>query len=216
MKITFLVVELGLLDAGVAVLAVIALLAVLRHKSHTRPEGHAGTPAVAPRPIPAGSTTPYPAQSDCIGSLIRELRKERGLSQSALARLICEPFQRIGDWERSERTPTWDQAVELGKAFQREPDAFYRSRKREPDAAAEPTVGAGTFSRPWPPNRIREWRGKRKLTLEELGDLVGLDGSYIGKMERGDSSPPIRCLIEIARALNCCPADLLPTFRPET
>lgn len=60
------------------------------------------------------------------------------------------------------------------------------------------------------PNRIREWRAKRRLTLEELGDLVNLDGSYIGKMERGDSSTTVDHLLQIARALNCHAADLLP------
>lgn len=60
------------------------------------------------------------------------------------------------------------------------------------------------------PNRIREWRNKRGLTLEALGDRVGLSGSYIAKLEKDDRNLSIARLRQIARALQCNAADLLP------
>lgn len=95
-----------------------------------------------------------------IGSLIRELRRERGLSQQALGHQIGEPYQRVGNWERGERAPTWDQARALGDFFNRDPNDFYRSKKRGPDGETEPDDNGRTafqyddpteaYTRPWP------------------------------------------------------------------
>ena len=63
------------------------------------------------------------------------------------------------------------------------------------------------------PNRIREWRDKRGLSLEELGSMVGMDGSNVGKMERGTRETNISWLMKFADALACDAAELLPSGR---
>lgn len=50
--------------------------------------------------------------------------------------------------------------------------------------------------------KIREIREEKKMTLRQLGNLVDMDYSYIGKIERGKvSSPSIETLQKIADAL---------------
>lgn len=61
-----------------------------------------------------------------------------------------------------------------------------------------------------PPNRIREWRRHRGLTLEQLAELVGSNNQTIGRYERGERSVTIDVLLQLAPALGCKPADLLP------
>lgn len=61
-----------------------------------------------------------------------------------------------------------------------------------------------------PPNRIRQWRRRRQLTLDALAALVGSTNQTIGRYERGERSVTIDVLLQLAPALGCKPADLLP------
>lgn len=60
------------------------------------------------------------------------------------------------------------------------------------------------------PNRIREVRVEKGLTLEQLSDKVGLSFGQVAKMERGDRGLNLEWLQRFARALDCRAADLLP------
>ena len=60
------------------------------------------------------------------------------------------------------------------------------------------------------PNRIREAREARNLTLEQLADRVGISYGEVAKTERGDRDLRVSRLILFARALQCHPTDLLP------
>ena len=61
-----------------------------------------------------------------------------------------------------------------------------------------------------PPNRIRQWRQRCGLSLEALAQLVGSSNQTIGRYERGERSVTIDVLLQLAPALGCKPADLLP------
>ncbi len=61
-----------------------------------------------------------------------------------------------------------------------------------------------------PPNRIREWRRHRGLSLEQLAERVGSTNQTIGRYERGERSVTIDVLLQLAPALGVKPADLLP------
>ena len=52
-----------------------------------------------------------------IGSKIRELRKEKGLSQTALAELLCTTQDTISLWELGKSYPDIIAVVELSKIF---------------------------------------------------------------------------------------------------
>ncbi len=58
--------------------------------------------------------------------------------------------------------------------------------------------------------RIFELRKAKGLTQEELGNLVGVDGSYIGHIEKGRTKTPSRdVLTRLAQALEVPVQDLL-------
>jgi transcriptional regulator with XRE-family HTH domain len=65
-----------------------------------------------------------------------------------------------------------------------------------------------------PGKRIRQARKARKLTLQELGDRVGLTGSHISQIERGTSIPSVGALWEIADELGLSMADLFAAGNP--
>ena len=49
--------------------------------------------------------------------------------------------------------------------------------------------------------RIRRFRKENKLSQEDLADKVGIHRTYMGKIERGESNPPVHTVEKIARAL---------------
>ena len=80
----------------------------------------------------------------------------------------------------------------------------------------EPQAQSGTprerLARPG--KKIRQARKARKLTLQELGDRVGLTGSHISQIERGTSIPSVGALWEIADALGLSMAELFAAGNP--
>lgn len=60
------------------------------------------------------------------------------------------------------------------------------------------------------PNRIREWRKAAGLTQPALAERLGTTNQNISRYERGERSLTVDLLLQIAPALGCRPADLLP------
>lgn len=59
------------------------------------------------------------------------------------------------------------------------------------------------------PNRIRELRESRGMTLEELADQTGLSLSYVSRLESGARNLSVKNLNLIGHALTVAPGDLL-------
>ncbi|AFU97804.1 helix-turn-helix domain-containing protein [Simiduia agarivorans] len=57
---------------------------------------------------------------------------------------------------------------------------------------------------------VRRLRKQRGLSQEQLAHLARLDRSYMSRIERGLVSITIDKLYNLAGALHCAPADLLP------
>ncbi len=57
--------------------------------------------------------------------------------------------------------------------------------------------------------RLRAIRKARGLSQEGLAALVGKDHTFIGALERGEQSPRLETLAQIAQALDMSVADLL-------
>jgi len=58
-------------------------------------------------------------------------------------------------------------------------------------------------------NNIKKYRKKQNLTIAELANIVGVDYSQIGRMERGKVNPNISIIFDIANVLKISPALLL-------
>jgi phage repressor protein C with HTH and peptisase S24 domain len=64
-------------------------------------------------------------------------------------------------------------------------------------------------------NRIREWRRRRDLTLEQLGMILGTSNQQISRLEKGERRLTVDWLLRIAKALQVEPDELLdPNDRP--
>jgi transcriptional regulator with XRE-family HTH domain len=60
-------------------------------------------------------------------------------------------------------------------------------------------------------NRVREWRQRRELSIEELARRSRTSASQISKLERGQRRLTVDWMSRLARALGCRTEDLLPT-----
>lgn len=49
--------------------------------------------------------------------------------------------------------------------------------------------------------KIREFRKIRDLTQEQLAELIGSTGSYVGRLERGERNVKLHTLEKVAQAL---------------
>lgn len=58
--------------------------------------------------------------------------------------------------------------------------------------------------------RIRKIRRERKLTQEELAYKVKIHVSTLGRIERGESNPPLKTLERIAYALGVKTKEIIP------
>jgi transcriptional regulator with XRE-family HTH domain len=56
---------------------------------------------------------------------------------------------------------------------------------------------------------VREARGRRRLTQQELGWRAGLHRNYVGAVERGEINPTLRIIVRLARGLAMQPSELL-------
>lgn len=56
--------------------------------------------------------------------------------------------------------------------------------------------------------RVRLLRSQKGLSQEELADLAGVHRTYMGKIERGESNPPLYTIHNISKALGVKPSTL--------
>ena len=59
---------------------------------------------------------------------------------------------------------------------------------------------------------VRELRGRRGLSQEELGFCSRLHRNYVGAIERGEINPTFRILIALSRGLSVPLSELLIVF----
>jgi transcriptional regulator with XRE-family HTH domain len=57
--------------------------------------------------------------------------------------------------------------------------------------------------------RVRMFRERKGLTLQELGQMTDTDIGNLSRIERGQLEPPLPRLRALAKALGVTPADLL-------
>lgn len=63
--------------------------------------------------------------------------------------------------------------------------------------------------------RLKSWRLKRNLTLDDLSEATGISPSTISRLEGGKRAPNLELVIPIARALRLELDDLVPRTVPD-
>jgi len=56
---------------------------------------------------------------------------------------------------------------------------------------------------------LRRFRKSRKITMKELGDLVGVSESMISYYEKGTRAPSFEILLKLGEVLDCSVSDLI-------
>ena len=56
---------------------------------------------------------------------------------------------------------------------------------------------------------LRKYRLERELTLEQLGERVGVAHSFIHRLETGNKQPSLRMVLKLATALGVRPGELV-------
>lgn len=64
------------------------------------------------------------------------------------------------------------------------------------------------------PNRLRELRAAKGLTLAQVKREIGLSDSYISRLERGERKLSVARLADFARVLECPEAEILAEHQP--
>jgi len=63
--------------------------------------------------------------------------------------------------------------------------------------------------------RLKSWRQKRGLTLDELSELTDISASTISRLEAGKRAPNLELVVPLARALRLELDDLVPRSVPD-
>ncbi|MBN9613043.1 MAG: helix-turn-helix domain-containing protein, partial [Actinobacteria bacterium] len=84
-----------------------------------------------------------------------------------------------------------------------------------PDSLLSSSAGDATIDRLLLGKRIRHFRTRAGLTLDALGERVGVVGSQLSLIENGRREPRLSLLQGIARELGVDPADLLAAEAPD-
>jgi len=58
--------------------------------------------------------------------------------------------------------------------------------------------------------KIQKRRKDLGLSQEELAHKVGIHRNHMGRIERGETNPPLKTIQKIAKLLKVKPADLIP------
>jgi transcriptional regulator with XRE-family HTH domain len=63
--------------------------------------------------------------------------------------------------------------------------------------------------------RLKSWRQKRNLTLDDLSQLTNISASTISRLEAGKRAPNLELVVPLARALRLELDDLMPRSVPD-
>ena len=127
-----------------------------------------------------------------VGERLKMVRLARGVKQSELATALGVTFQQIQKYESGLVTWTLDRLLKVSDFFNVPLEIFML-----PNA----TKGAALQ----PANRLREWRLHMGLTLQQMGEFVGVSAQYVSHVETGLAQLSVGWLMRLSAALGCHP-----------
>ena len=135
---------------------------------------------------------------------LKELRKERNIDQKVLAIDLKVSQPTISDWENNQITPSIDNIIQLAEYFGVSLDYLtYRSDTRRAEIV---------HSECWNGQSIRDLRGQRGETPEEIALSIGISVANYLKYESAQIDPPVNVLYKLADHF-CVDIDFLLGFR---
>lgn len=114
---------------------------------------------------------------------IKELRQSKGLSQSELAQKVGISNQAISHYETGKRYPKIEKWQRLAKFFN----------------VSVPYIQGFEMQTP---NRLKELRIKRKLTLDDIETKTGIKRGTYSNYENGNTEPKLEVWQELAHFFN--------------
>jgi len=124
-------------------------------------------------------------QKQLISLKIKDLRKEKKLTQEEFAEIVDLSKQTICNYESGRRTPNFDTLEVFTNAFGL-PENYFTEITLKSFVAM----------------RIKELRHDKNLTLDEFGALIGKSGSQVSTYESGSVSPRNNVLQEIVKSFD--------------
>ncbi len=142
------------------------------------------------------------------GARIRELRVKAHLTQQELADKVGIDLSYVSRIENGVLPPPSEQVIlKLAKALKVDKDELVALAGKVPSDIAR--ILRNRDPRKFG-TKIRELRIRARLTQQELADKVGIDFTYLSKIESGAKpSPSRRVILQLAEALNADKDELL-------
>ncbi len=177
--------------------------------------------AVAHRETSPQPSHPHATPSQRLGATIRQYRKQRGLTQRALAARLGVHYMYMSKIERGHHTVGvllllgLAQALDIPPAHLLAPletGAASQARgTQEATAAAPSALHRDEASRVLQRlgAMIRHARQDQRLSQPALADKTGLDVSYLSNIERGQRNVSVLVVVRLAHALGLSVAQLL-------
>ena len=135
------------------------------------------------------------------GSLLRQLRQERGISQAELARGTGMARTYVIALEQGRHEPSLDLLRRVAAALGMPLAALLWFLAGEPFADPAAPLAA----------RVRLRRQRLGLSAAELAARAETTRATISQIEGGtNANPSLRLLARLAKALQCCPSELAP------
>jgi transcriptional regulator with XRE-family HTH domain len=121
---------------------------------------------------------------ELVGSRLRRLREERGLSLNELSRKSGVSAAHLSEIERSLSTPSLKTLEKLAQVINVPTSQLFPTNEEE-------TLG----------QKVRRLRETMGLTQKELGDMIGITDSMITQIETDRTQPSIKVLNNLGKSL---------------
>ena len=131
---------------------------------------------------------------------LKTLRKNKGLSQEELSIKLHVVRQTISKWESGLSVPDAEMLMTISEIFET-PVSEILGYKLQGQCDNLRALSLG--------ERIRTIRKNKKITLKELGVMIGVSEQAIGQYERGERELKYKTLLLIAKALEVPVSELL-------
>ena len=144
-----------------------------------------------------------------IAERLISLRKNAGLSQSAVADLLSVTRQAVSKWESGKASPSLEAYSSLAALYQTTIEAIITGKTYEGECDLDSIPGS-FFA-----ERLKNLRTLRQLSQGEVSEALSVSRQSVSKWERGEAEPDAERLIALSQLFRTPLALLLPYTKKE-